>query len=166
MVTKTQNYLSTARRSAVEFLQDIGFLPPPTLQVAAICHRQGANGLEVLLITSLGTKQWIIPKGWPKKKISSRATALEEAYEEAGVRGKVSQAPIGQYNYEKLTKKGLALECRASVYEIAVSDMANDFPERGRRKLQWHAPHAAAALVTNPELSALLEQFSPSLPHA
>ena len=164
MTTKTQSYLSTARRSAVEFLQDIGFLRPPTLQVAAICHRRGTNGLEVLLITSLGTKQWIIPKGWPKKKISSGQTALEEAYEEAGVHGTVSQAPIGRYNYQKFTKKGLALDCRASVYEINVSAMDDAFPEAGKRQLEWHTPEAAAALVSNAELSALLKAFSPSLP--
>jgi len=162
-LTDTQTYLSTARSNAVEFLREIGFLRPSVMQVAAICHRPGPNGIEVLLITSLGTKQWIIPKGWPKKGQSSGDTALDEAYEEAGVRGTVSDQPIGQYRYRKATKDGLQLDCFASVYEVAVSDMEKTFPEAGRRQYEWHTPEIAAERVSNPELSRLLLSFSPSL---
>ena len=38
-------------------------------QVAALCWRQSSkrpSQLEVLLITSLNSKRWILPKGWPE----------------------------------------------------------------------------------------------------
>ena len=34
-------------------------------QVAALCWRR-APLLEILLVTSLRTKRWILPKGWPE----------------------------------------------------------------------------------------------------
>ncbi|MEO9969001.1 MAG: NUDIX hydrolase [Hyphomonadaceae bacterium] len=164
MITQTRTYLSTARRSAVEFLRDTGFLAPSIMQVGAICHRTDEDGVKVLLITSLGTKQWIIPKGWPKKNCSSAQTALEESYEEAGIRGTVSEAPIGRYTYQKQSKKGLMLDCVASVYEIAVSETLDKFPEAGRRKQAWLSPEAAADRVTNPDLKKLLADFKPQIP--
>lgn len=163
MKVQARTYLSSARRSAVEFLRDTGFLRPAVLQVAAICHRTDRDGVKVLLITSLGTKQWIVPKGWPKKNCSSAQTALEEAYEEAGIRGTVSETPIGRYTYQKQSQKGQTLDCVASVYEIAVSETVKKFPEAGRRKLKWLTPEAASERVTNPDLKRLLASFSPNI---
>ena len=162
MTNRPQNFFSNASQSVTGFLSAIGFLRPPVMQVAAICHRQGATGLEVLLITSLGTGQWIVPKGWPKKNRSSSQTALEEAYEEAGIKGIITDEPIGEYHYQKENKSGVQLNCVASVYAIAVTDTVSDFPEAGRRKLAWLPPHEAAERVSNPELAKLLEGFKPS----
>lgn len=38
---------------------------PPAFQVAALCYRMQAAGPEILLITSMSTGRWILPKGWP-----------------------------------------------------------------------------------------------------
>lgn len=164
MTKRTQTFLSSASQSITEFLGTIGFLRPPFMQVAAICYRQGANGVEVLLIESLSKGQWIVPKGWPKKRQSSAQTALDEAYEEAGIRGTINEQPIGTYRYRKIKKKGLPLDCIAYVYEVVVTETLEDFPEAGQRKHLWLAPKDAAKQVSNPELSNLLESFAPSEP--
>ena len=59
-------------------------------QVAALPVRRGEDGsLEVLLVTSRETGRWVIPKGWPSKRLSDREAAAREARQEAGVTGTI-----------------------------------------------------------------------------
>lgn len=140
----------------------IGWLRrPDLLQVAALCYRPAKEGHEILLITSRGRGNWILPKGWPKKKISSAQTALEEAFEEAGIHGSVREKAIGAYRYTKSTKQGAMLNCVATVYEVAFTEMAKDYPEKGDRKVRWFSPEAAAEAVASPELAKILRDFNP-----
>jgi len=67
------------------------FKRPNALQMAALCHRDTDDGREILLVTS-SHGRWILPKGWPIEGKSGGETALQEAWEEAGVKsGKVAK---------------------------------------------------------------------------
>ena len=69
---------------------------PHGRQVAALCTRKGKKGNEVLLVTSRRRGRWIVPKGWPMEGKSFPETALEEAWEEAGVReGRIKGDMLG-----------------------------------------------------------------------
>ena len=52
-------------------------------QAAALAIRRG----RVCLITSRNGKRWVIPKGWIEPGQTAGETALQEAYEEAGLVG-------------------------------------------------------------------------------
>ena len=132
------------------------------LQVAALCYRPTDDGHEILLITSRGRGHWILPKGWPKNKKSSADTALLEAFEEAGIRGRVIGSPIGQYHFTKSSQKGALLECVATVHEVLLTETLDDFPEKGERKMGWFTPEAAAEAVSSPELAEILLNFTPN----
>ena len=99
----------------------------------------GAPGpvLEVLLITSLNSKRWILPKGWPEPDLTAAESAAREAFEEAGVAGKVSAKPIGTYHYLKEKKDGSGLPCSVEVFALAVTKQLHDWPEKGARTLAW-----------------------------
>ena len=57
-------------------------------QVGALPVRRAPDGtLLVLLVTTLQTQRWIIPKGWPWPGEQDYTAAAEEAREEAGVLG-------------------------------------------------------------------------------
>ncbi len=74
-----------------------------TAQVAALPIGFGRDGLVyILLVTSRETKRWVIPKGWPSRKMSDPNAAAREAREEAGVTGKIGRKPIGTYSYRKV----------------------------------------------------------------
>lgn len=156
-------YNTTAFKRLSDGFKASWFCRPDMLQVAALCYRHVGDGHEILLVTSRGRGRWILPKGWPKKKISSAQTALEEAFEEAGIRGEVCENPIGTYHYEKLTKYGFTMNCMATVYEVIFTQMAADFPEKGDRDVKWFTPEAAAEAVSAPELAKLLRDFQPSV---
>lgn len=138
-----------------------GGVDEPRAQVAALCYRRRHHRLEILMVTSRDTGRWVLPKGWPIPGRGPADSAAREAFEEAGVLGRVGPLPIGSYGYDKRLGPDLALPCRVSVYPLAVRRLVDDFPERRQRVRRWMGPRAAAGLVAEPELAALLAGFAP-----
>jgi 8-oxo-dGTP pyrophosphatase MutT (NUDIX family) len=134
-------------------------------QVAALCWRASSrHGTEVLLITSLNSKRWIIPKGWPETDLSPAENAAREAFEEAGVAGKIAAEPVGSYHYLKEKKDGGGMPCTVDVFALAVTKQLDDWPEKGARELLWLPPEQAAIKVSEPALRQLLRNFRKQLP--
>src|SRR3546814_16555788 len=84
-------------------------------------RRDMSDDLEYLLISSRETGRWVIPKGWPKKGRPGWRTAEEEAYEEAGILGRISQASIGRYRYIKWMPDRPVL-CSVTLFPLRVED--------------------------------------------
>lgn len=126
---------------------------PPLMQVGAVCLDPDTG--RVLLITSRGTGRWIIPKGWPMAGRTLAQAALQEAWEEAGVRAEAGEE-LGRYHYAKQQDRGFAVPVEVRAFLVPVQALAEDWPERGARTRRWFAPREAAALVAEPELAALL----------
>jgi 8-oxo-dGTP pyrophosphatase MutT (NUDIX family) len=73
--------------------------------------------LEILLVTTRRSRRWIIPKGWPIKGLKPPKPAAREAFEEAGVRGKVAMKSVGVFNYDKLlAENGIPVNCGVRVF--------------------------------------------------
>lgn len=145
----------TAIQSLVSLIEPV-FKRPEFIQAAALCLREGKRGREVLLVSSLSSGRWILPKGWPMKKRTLAGAALQEAWEEAGVIGKAREVSVGFYTYEKRRIGGLPVACRVEVFRIDVADLAKTWPERAKRKRKWMTPEEAAAAVDEPDLKTLL----------
>jgi 8-oxo-dGTP pyrophosphatase MutT (NUDIX family) len=129
-------------------------------QVAALCWR-AASTLEVLLITSLKSQRWILPKGWPHDGTSLADSAAREAEEEAGVTGEVTALPLGHYRYIK-DKQGAALPIRVEVFALKVTGQHHTWPEKGTRKLLWLPPDQASHRVAETGLKNILANFRAS----
>jgi 8-oxo-dGTP pyrophosphatase MutT (NUDIX family) len=131
-------------------------------QVAALCWRGEAACPEILLITSLTTKRWILPKGWPMDAMTLAESAAREAFEEAGVEGAVGAAPIGNYPYLKEKKDGGAMACSVDVFALRVTGQQSEWPEKGARELAWLPLDQAVARVGEPGLRQVLQNFAAS----
>ena len=141
------------------------FQRPKRLQVAALCYRGAGPEMEVLLVTSRGTGRWIIPKGWPINGLQTSEAALQEAWEEAGVRNSNAPSePIGTYTYDKVMRAGLPVPVETLVYPVKVKETSYDFPEAHERKRKWVSPEAAADLVREGELKVILRQMTNLFP--
>ena len=128
-------------------------------QVAALPFRKSTTGeTEVLLITSRETGRFIIPKGWPMKRLSNAEAAAREAYEEAGVVGKSKHRPVGEYLYWKRLDRKFEL-IRVEVFALEVAKQRSEWPEKGTRQSRWLSPQAAAKLVEEPGLVSILRDF-------
>jgi 8-oxo-dGTP pyrophosphatase MutT (NUDIX family) len=135
--------------------------PPPSmrLQYGALPWRVTSIGLEIMLVSSRGTRRWIIPKGWPMAGRSGAAAAAIEAVEEAGLLGVMSEAPIGHFDYVKRLTRRDDL-CRVEVFSLRVLRQREDWPEKQERVTQWFPAEEAIGLVSDPELSDLIGVFA------
>ena len=129
-------------------------------QYAALPYRWDQQGARVLLVTSLQTRRWIIPKGWPEKDALPHELAAREAYEEAGIRGSIDQEPFGVYHYEKTIRPKKVQRCRVDVFLMRVERELDAWPERGRRDRSWVRPAEAALMVSDGGLVDLLLRFA------
>jgi 8-oxo-dGTP pyrophosphatase MutT (NUDIX family) len=130
-------------------------------QVAALCWRSVKGKPEVLLVTSRETGRWVLPKGWPVKGRDAAGSARTEAWEEAGVEGKVQDTCVGLYAYHKRLGSDIDVPCIVAVYPIKVKSLADSYPEAGQRRRRWFTPAKAAERVDEPELRTLLRRFHP-----
>jgi uncharacterized protein len=128
-------------------------------QYGALPYRFDAEGrIEILLVTSRDTGRWVVPKGNPIAGLNGHESASREAYEEAGVEGRISAEPLGSFGYAK--RRGpLHLPARVTVYALEVGRQHDDWPERGQRASRWFAPDEASQAVAEPELKALIADF-------
>jgi 8-oxo-dGTP pyrophosphatase MutT (NUDIX family) len=133
--------------------------PTARVQYAALPFRRGADGTQVMLVTSRGTGRWVIPKGWPMKRKAPHAAAAREALEEAGVIGEVQANPLGSYSYEKRLKSGQGVVCEVEVFPLEVKRQQKSWPEKGTREIRWFSPAKAAAAVGEPKLRAIIRRL-------
>jgi 8-oxo-dGTP pyrophosphatase MutT (NUDIX family) len=132
-------------------------------QFAALCYRVKNGKIQVLIITSRGTKRWIVPKGWPMDGKTPGQCALQEAWEEAGTVGKAKDVCLGLFSYRKILDDGDddGLPCVAMVYPVKVKKLETKYPEAGQRKRKWVSRKKAAQLVSEPELARIIRDFDP-----
>jgi 8-oxo-dGTP pyrophosphatase MutT (NUDIX family) len=98
----------------------------PIPQAAAIAMK----GSRICVVTTDGGQDWVIPKGNLDKNY--RQTALMEAWEEAGVRGKVGRRAAATFKYRKAGKK-----YRVKVYVLQTSRVSAQWPEKKSRQRKW-----------------------------
>ena len=131
------------------------------VQIAALPYRIADGEAEVLLVTSRGTRRWIIPKGWPMRKKKPHEAAALEAWQEAGVRGRVGKRAVGRYTYLKWLENQDVAPCIVEVFPIEVTEQKADFKEQEQRVLAWVSSDEAARRVREVELKSLLVHFQP-----
>lgn len=66
-------------------------------QVAAVCYRLRRGTIEFLLVQTRGSKRWTFPKGSAEPGLSHAEAAAIEAFEEAGVHGRIEEASFTRY---------------------------------------------------------------------
>ena len=126
------------------------------IQYGAIAWRAGVAGPEVLLITSRETQRWVVPRGNVIRGLEPHMSAAQEAYEEAGIRGRMGTEPLGVYRYEKRLRLGRVVPAEVHLYPLEVTEELEEWPERHQRQRRWFAPAAAAEAVDEPELKTLI----------
>lgn len=122
-------------------------------QAAAIAVRRSDKSLEVCLIRRKGSKGWGIPKGVVDRGDTHEETALNEAWEEAGLKGRLIGDAIGTYDYEKWGKT-----LTVAVYVMEVLDQADTWEEAGFRERRWTSFAKAASRLTRHPVRPLLDR--------
>lgn len=66
-------------------------------QVAAVCYRVREGVIEFLLVRTRGGERWTFPKGSAEPGLTHAQAAALEAFEEAGVHGRIEEASFARY---------------------------------------------------------------------
>jgi 8-oxo-dGTP pyrophosphatase MutT (NUDIX family) len=111
-------------------------------QAAAIPIRRRGDGLQVCLIRKRFAGSWGIPKGTVDSGHTHESTALNEAWEEAGLRGRLVGDALGTYQYEKF---GRPLTVMLFVMEVL--EHHRDWVEAGIRERRWVSSQEAGTLL-------------------
>lgn len=101
------------------------------VQSAAVPLRGEAEHLEVCLVTTRKGR-WIVPKGIIDPGWETLESAAREAWEEAGVLGRISARPLGRYEYEKWG--GV---CSVQVFVLRVDSQSAEWPDSSFRAREW-----------------------------
>jgi 8-oxo-dGTP pyrophosphatase MutT (NUDIX family) len=117
-------------------------------QAAAIPVR----GAKICLITSSNGKRWVIPKGLIETNQTAAECALQEAWEEAGLVGRLGAEPVGSYLYDKYGGT-----CHVTVFVMRVTEVASEWPERDLRQRSWLGLPGALERIEDPGLYELLQ---------
>lgn len=115
--------------------------------------------VSILLVTSRGTKRWVIPKGNLVKGLSPHASAAHEAEEEAGIIGAVCPTPLGSYPYRKVLRNGASRRIDVDVFPVLVTEELDQWEEQDQRERRWFSLAEASEAVDEPELRDLMRNF-------
>ncbi len=136
---------------------------PVIFQVAALPYRAIGDDVHVLLITSRQTGRWVVPKGNLMVGKAPHEAAAIEAEEEAGVRGRVSPVPLGNFRYRKLYADGRSAIAEVELFALCVSDERKKWIEMDQRERRWFTSAEAATAVDEVELGELIHRFGEGL---
>src|SRR5438067_1093412 len=116
------------------------------------------RGEHVCVITSRGGRRWGLPRGAIEHGETGPEAALREAWEEAGLQGKINGGAIGVYLY----RKDIRL-CHVTLYPMEVVRAATRWPERDERDRLWLFGDEAVKIIHQPALRALCGKAVESL---
>ncbi len=120
-------------------------------QSSVIPYRRQNGEIEILLITSIKKKKWIIPKGYVEFNLSAFESAKKEAMEEAGVLGTNETIELGAYESHKQMGNR-----HIKVFAMEVTKILDDYPDKPVRKRKWVKAQEAAQIIDIPEVSSML----------
>ncbi len=129
-------------------------------QSGVIPFRKKNGKTEVLLVTSIRRKKWIIPKGFIEYHMTPFQSAKKEAFEEAGLRGSNSTKILGSYTVRKNGS-----ELLTKIYSMKVTRIFKDYPEKNLRKRKWFSVYDAAKKVEIDELATIIRRLGRLFPN-
>lgn len=120
--------------------------------------RRTKAGLQVCLIRRRTASNWSIPKGFIERGDDWTEAGLAEAYEEAGLRGRLLGAAIGTYDYEK---HGAMLTVAVGVMDV-LEELAT-WQEMKWRERRWFSIEDAGDLLRDHPVWPLYDRVRPTL---
>ena len=113
-------------------------------------YRRKKGKLQVLLITTRNDN-WGLPKGNLIKKLGARKTALQEAYEEAGIIGEI-EGEGKQFNPSNNETYHF--------WPMNVEKELNRWPERDSRTRKWVKPSKALQMIKRKAAKKAVQTFA------
>lgn len=133
--------------------------PELPVQAAAVCYRLNSFSVEFLLVRTSSGK-WTFPKGRLNPSMTAAESAAQEAWEEAGAKGRIAEKHFSSYID---TKRGLrhdsgTHEVRIFAYLFEVHTTVA--PQETGRDPQWFSPEDAKKQLAGGRSSRYARQLA------
>ena len=115
-------------------------------------QRRG-SGLAICLIRRRLGGSWGIPKGTVESGQTHKSAALNEAWEEAGLRGRLVGDALGTYKYRKFNRLLTVM-----VFAMEVLEQHTDWMEAGLRERKWASFEEAGSLLVEHPAHTFLDR--------
>jgi 8-oxo-dGTP pyrophosphatase MutT (NUDIX family) len=121
-------------------------------------RKKGKKKIEVLLITSVKRKRWIIPKGYIEFNLTPFESAKKEALEEAGVLGSNETFELGEFIMQKSYGT-----CFLKIFSMEVIEELENYPEKFKRSRKWFELDDALEKIAVPEIADMMSTLKQKL---
>jgi 8-oxo-dGTP pyrophosphatase MutT (NUDIX family) len=134
----------------------------PILEAAALaCRRRKDGELSILLVSKRRSGKWGVPKGRLDGNLTFGEVAAKEAFEEAGIKGRVSPNSIGMFRVKKRTpSRQHSQVIEVWVYLMEVTKCLHEWPEKGKREIRWVSCETAAQQLREPMLADICHRLA------
>jgi 8-oxo-dGTP pyrophosphatase MutT (NUDIX family) len=111
-------------------------------QVAAVCYRVRSSGVEFLLVQTRGGR-WTFPKGKIEAGLTHAQSAALEAFEEAGVHGRMEESAFTQYVRRKGGSAGDSAGLEVVINAHLCEVLRLTAPQESGRTPTWYSVEKA-----------------------
>ena len=103
-------------------------------KVAAVCYRVNRESEIEFLLVRTASGRWTFPKGGIDGDASAAAAAAREAFEEAGVRGRIEPSSFARYLHQKRNpfRRARTREIAVEAYLCRVLQLEDSAGDRSR----------------------------------
>jgi 8-oxo-dGTP pyrophosphatase MutT (NUDIX family) len=114
-------------------------------QVAAVCYRVSGGGIEFLLVRTRSSGRWTFPKGSAEPGLTHAQAAALEAFEEAGVHGRIEESSFARYVRRGGARKSTAGSGKRepAVYAHLCEVFRLSPPKESKRNRTWFSAEDA-----------------------
>jgi 8-oxo-dGTP pyrophosphatase MutT (NUDIX family) len=114
-------------------------------QAAAVCYRVRGGEIEFLLVRTRGSGRWTFPKGSAEPGLTHAQAAALEAFEEAGVHGRIEEASFARYVRRRGARKSRAGSGKKelAVYAHLCEVFRLSPPKESKRNRTWFSAQDA-----------------------
>ena len=109
------------------------------------------NGQSEVLLVSTKNNGWGVPKGNLMPELGKKKTALEEAYEEAGVLGEIAGSKKATIEHPDWT---------LDLYPMKISKLLKKWPEMDWREREWVPLKKVEKKLAYPALVECVEELA------
>jgi len=114
--------------------------------------------IAILFVTSQRRGRWIFPKGDLKAKESHKKACKREAFEEAGVSGKILKNYPMTVTIGKSGNNGIE-QVAVTYYPMLVTSQEDKWPEDDKRERHWGLLNDAPRVIDRHDFLELIRQF-------
>ncbi|MFL2841768.1 MAG: NUDIX hydrolase [Candidatus Puniceispirillaceae bacterium] len=117
------------------------------------------ENIAIMFVTSQRRGRWILPKGNLKPDESHKKGCKREAFEEAGIKGRIL-TDFPMTHVVTKSNNGAVNQVAVTYYPMLVLKQFDDWPEQPKRKRHWALLDDAPRVTDGEDFRLVINQFA------